>query len=211
MGSVSGTVFFASGESQQEMFLVNRDRGVCGPEMRTVEWVRASEGRLLDVIVFIDNISEGKAFAPQVETVVLDQKDCRFAPLIQVVQDGGSLVLANRDPVLHNAQAYEIIHSARRQVMNVLQEAGADPVVATVRVTRGYSIRIGCNAHEFMHAWLFVARNPYYSLVDERGDFRIDDLPAGHYRLRAWHPRLGLREVAATVSAGRDSRVTFDY
>lgn len=102
-GSVSGMVRFASGEPQQDTFLVNRDREVCGPEMRTVDWVRISGGRLLDVVVFEVN-----------------QKGCQFAPLVQVLQDGGALVLTNQDPILHNAQAYEIIHSARRKIMNVV-------------------------------------------------------------------------------------------
>jgi hypothetical protein len=96
-------VRFASGEPQQDTFLVNRDREVCGPEMRTVDWVRISGGRLLDVVVFEVN-----------------QKGCQFAPLVQVLQDGGALVLTNQDPILHNAQAYEIIHSARRKIMNVV-------------------------------------------------------------------------------------------
>src|SRR4051794_25173334 len=52
VGGVSGIVRFASGERPQDTFLVNRDREVCGPEMRTLDWVRTADDRLLDVIVF---------------------------------------------------------------------------------------------------------------------------------------------------------------
>jgi hypothetical protein len=167
--------------------------------------------RLVDVVVFIDDVQAGKPFTAQSETTKLIQKGCRFAPLIQILQDGGALVLTNQDPILHNAQGYEIIYSARRNIMNVVQEAGSEPFAIPIRVTRGNAIKIECSAHEFMHSWLFVARNPYYALVDEAGAFRIGDLPAGRYRLRAWHPRLGYREAMASVDTGQDAGVVFDF
>jgi hypothetical protein len=84
-------------------------------------------------------------------------------------------------------------------------------LVTSIRVTRGNAIKVECSAHEFMHSWLFVARNPYCAQVDEGGAFRISDLPAGQYRLRAWHPRLGFREAIVTVGAGQDADVVFDF
>lgn len=83
--------------------------------------------------------------------------------------------------------------------------------MTSIRVTRGNAIKVECSAHEFMHSWLFVARNPYCAQVDEGGAFRISDLPAGQYRLRAWHPRLGFREAIVTVGAGQDADVVFDF
>lgn len=210
-GSISGFVRFAEGQPEHDVFPVTRDREICGPDTRTVDWVRMSGSRLLDVVVFLEYVEVGKPFAPQSEKAALVQKGCRFAPSIQVVQDGGDLVLSNQDPILHNAQAYEIIQSARRKFVNVVQEAGAEPFVTPVRTARGNVIKFECSAHEFMHSWLFVAHNPYYAQADESGTFRIGDVPEGQYRIRAWHPRLGFRETTANVVAGQDAEVVFDF
>ncbi|MHC2295382.1 carboxypeptidase regulatory-like domain-containing protein [Bradyrhizobium barranii] len=211
VGGVSGIVRFASGERPQDTFPVNRDREVCGPEMRSLDWVRTADDRLLDVIVFIDDVLAGKPFTAPSETTTLNQKGCRFAPEVRILQDGGTLVLTNSDPILHNAQAYELIQSARRKIFSVVQEAYAEPFVTPVRITRGNVIKIECSAHEFMQSWLFVARNPYYAQVDGRGAFRLGELPPGQYRVRAWHPRLGFREATATVVPRHDVEVVFDF
>lgn len=211
VGSISGSVRIASGEAQQETFPVSRDREVCGSGTRTVDWVRTTQDHLLDVVVFVDDVGAGKPFSERIETATLNQKGCRFAPLIQVLHDGGTLILRNLDPIMHNAQAFEIIHSARRKIINVIQEAGAEPLTMQIRSTRGNVVKIECNAHDFMHSWLFIARNPYYSEVDERGDFIISDLPEGQYRVRAWHPRLGYRETSVLISAGQNVQIVFEF
>jgi hypothetical protein len=42
--------------------------------------------------------------------------------------------------------------------------------------------------HPAASAWVVVPPHPYYTLTDEQGRFRLDDVPAGEYTLVVWHP-----------------------
>ena len=72
-------------------------------------------------------------------------------------------------------------------------------------------MKVECDAHDFMHAFVFVAKNPYYSVVDENGNFEIGDIPAGNYTIKVWHGVLGEQEDTVTVDAGGNASVTMSY
>jgi hypothetical protein len=52
-------------------------------------------------------------------------------------------------------------------------------------------ILVRCGLHHWMHAIVIVQDHPYYALTDEKGYFKISDLPDGTYTLSAWHESLG--------------------
>ena len=76
-------------------------------------------------------------------------------------------------------------------------------------VKRQPYVKIECDAHNFMHEYLFVADNPYYSTTGEDGAFSIADIPAGTYTLIVWHPNLGIQEAEITVAASKN--LTHDF
>jgi hypothetical protein len=43
-----------------------------------------------------------------------------------------------------------------------------------------------CDVHNWMNGWLFVTDNPYYSITDNTGNFKLPDVPPGH----VYHHRL---------------------
>ena len=49
---------------------------------------------------------------------------------------------------------------------------------------------LGCNIHDTMAAWVVVADTPWHARSGADGLARIDNVPAGAYRLRVWHPGL---------------------
>ena len=58
---------------------------------------------------------------------------------------------------------------------------------------------LGCNIHDNMAAWVVVADTPWFARSAEDGRARIDNVPAGNYRLRVWHPGLGANVEPVTV------------
>jgi hypothetical protein len=210
-GILSGSVWLVSGNPESERFAVTKDVDVCGGGDRVVDWVSVADGGLLDAVVYIEDIGSGKPFSPDFTTVVIRQEGCRYRPWLQVVMDAGTMEVRNLDSVMHNVHAYEIIHSARRSLFSVVQQAGDDAVRTIVRATRGNSVKIECDAHDFMHAWLFVVRNPYFAVVSRGGQYRISDIPAGRYRVKSWHGRLGFREALAEIHPGEESHIDFYY
>ena len=47
-----------------------------------------------------------------------------------------------------------------------------------------------CGFHAYMESWALTVDNPYYAVTDEQGQFMIDQIPPGSYRLTAWHPSI---------------------
>ena len=70
--------------------------------------------------------------------------------------------------------------------------------------------RINCDIHNWMQAWIYVLRHPYYALTTSDGSFRMTDVPPGEYELVAWQEHLGERTTTVRVEAGKNTKLTFD-
>ncbi len=216
-GTLSGKVLLGNAKAETQTFTVTKDTDVCGTGTRDVAWVRANGDALLDTVVYVEDVEAGKPFPAQSKSIEIDQKDCTFVPYLQIMANGGKITPFNSDNVIHNTQAFELMQMAndkiaRRTIFNMSQvpsDTGLYP--RTVNLRRGKSLNIECSAHDFMHAWVFVARNPYYAVVNENGEFTIADLPPGTYVGRSWHGRLGEQETTVEVTAGGTPDVTFSY
>src|SRR3546814_17564655 len=56
-------------------------------------------------------------------------------------------------------------------------------------LTRPGLVRVECDAHGWMLAWIYVADSPYYALTGEDGSFSLTDVPPGDYTLVTWQDR----------------------
>lgn len=210
-GTISGKVTLGGTKAETQAFTIAKNPEVCGTGTRAVEWVRANGDTLLDAVVYLDKVEAGKSFPAEAKKIVIDQKGCRFTPFLQVMANGRELKVTNSDGVLHNIHTYELIKKARRTVFNVSQPNKGDVFTKKIRLRRGMAMKVECDAHDFMHGWVFVARNPYYAVVDEHGKFTIGDVPPGKYVLKAWHGRLGEKKVTVEVKAGGKAVANFSY
>lgn len=68
-----------------------------------------------------------------------------------------------------------------------------------------------CGMHPYMQGHGLAVDNPYYAVTGNDGMFEIKDLPAGTYRIKAWHPSLGEQEREITVGAGQGTSVDFMF
>ena len=210
--TLAGRVTFSGEVPRPSRLLITRDIEVCGAGYRERNQIAVGEGGGLgDVVVFIERIDAGKAWRATPEGYVMDQEDCYFDPVVQVIQWGAELNIVNSDPVLHNIHSYELIGGARRTLFNFGQPPEKGVITRAVRPRRSRHIRVECDAHDFMLAWVFVAENPYAVVVDAKGRFTMADIPPGRYTVNAWHPHLGGRQQEITVSAGGVGEITFQF
>jgi len=72
-------------------------------------------------------------------------------------------------------------------------------------------IRVKCDAHEWMRAWIWEFDHPYYGTTDGDGHFRIPDVPPGTYTIVAWHEVMGQKEASVTVAPGKPVTVDFSF
>ncbi len=210
-GTITGQVLAGNAGAEVQSYPITKNTEVCGEGNRDVEWVRVNDGALLDTVVYLVEVESGKAFTEESQTLSLDQDGCRFAPYMSAMANSGDLHVTNSDQALHNIHTYELIGSARRTVINVSQPEAGTEFTKTIRLRRGNAMKVECDAHDFMHAWVFVAKNPYYAIVDENGQFSLDNVPPGTYEIRSWNGRLGEQEATVEVGANGSVEVNFSY
>jgi len=207
-GSISGKVTFSGKDPAPRIYNIAKDNEVCGTGDREVDYVKVSNGGLSDVVVYLDKVKTGKDFANG--SGKLDQKGCEFTPFLQVMVNKKKLDIINSDPVMHNIHTYELIGRTKRTVINISQPDQGS-ITKKIKLRRGDAMKIECDAHDFMHGFVFVTRHPYYALVGKDGSFTIDDIPAGKYTIKAWHGSLGEQKSKVTVSANGKVSVNFAF
>ena len=210
-GRITGHVTFSGEDPAPRVFTVAKDNDTCGTGTREIDFVRVTNGALNDAVVYLDKVAQGKPYAAELAHPLLDQKGCRFTPFLGVMRNKDKLTVRNSDPVLHNIHTYEIIGRAKRTVFNVSQPADVKIIKKTVKLRRGHGMKVECDAHDFMHGFTFVTRNPYYAVVKDDGSFAIEDVPPGEYTIKSWHGILGEKKAKVTVTTGGSSTVDFGY
>jgi hypothetical protein len=70
-------------------------------------------------------------------------------------------------------------------------------------------VDVFCSIHSTMNCILLVMENPFFAKADDKGQYAITNVPAGSYKLKAWHERLPMQEKAITVPEQGDVRVDF--
>jgi hypothetical protein len=216
--AVHGRITFTGPPPAPKEFELRRypDRGYCGA-MSNGDGVRllrevsvGPDGGLKDVVVVVEGVRTGKPFTfteAQVEAVV-----CQFLPFVTVVSDRRQIAVANRDPVLHDIQGYTYDEAGVDIVLHrtSLKAAGTTDTVHLVKGRKVFVMQ--CGMHPYMQSWGYAIDNPYYAVTTEDGAFTIGELPPGMYRLKAWHPTLGMQEQELTVgpNEARTLNLTFE-
>ncbi len=62
-----------------------------------------------------------------------------------------------------------------------------------------------------MFGFMMAPEHPYAEVVGDDGSYAIKDVPPGTYTVKAWHPRLGLKEAKVTVQAKGTAEASFEF
>ncbi len=209
-GSVSGKVTFSGTDPAPKKYKISKDNDTCGTGIREIDYVAVNNDALTNVVVYLDKVKEGKAFPAELSKARIDQKGCEFKPFLQVMRNGSELAAINDDPVLHNIHTYEILGRVKKTVFNVSQSKPGT-VKKKVTLKRGNALKVECDAHDFMHGFVFAAKNPYFAVVGDDGSFTIDNIPPGKYTIKAWHGTLKDQKNKVEISAGGTATVNFEF
>ena len=169
-GTVQGKVVF-NGAVKKKTVLPTKDKRVCGGIRKEPLILVGGGGEVKDSVVVPEGIGSGKAWPEMMTKVpVLDQKNCRFQPHVQVARQG-SLDIVNSDPVLHNTHGYY----GKRTAFNVALPEQDQKVTKVLK--RPGTVKVDCDAHGWMLGWVQVVDSPYFFQTGEDGTFSITDVP----------------------------------
>jgi carboxypeptidase family protein len=166
--------------------------------------VRGADGGLANA--FVDLQGKFPATTTMADPVTLDQRGCLYAPRVLGMRVGQTLQIKNSDSLLHNVHSL----STRGNAFNVSQpQAG---MVYKVQLKNpDVMMRIKCDVHSWMTAYIGVEPHSYFAITDEHGAFRIGGVPAGRYSIRTWHERYGQLTQVVTVRAGQTTTIELGY
>lgn len=162
-------------------------------------------GALRNVWVRVVSGLEGKVFAPPAAEVELDQAGCLFSPHVLLARTGQSILFRNSDATLHNINA---LAKVNRGFNLSLPNAGMS---VTRTFAKPEAVRLKCDVHAWMSAYIVVNDTPFQALTGEGGGFTLDGLPAGTYGVEAWHERLGTSRQEVTLADGERKEIAFAF
>src|ERR1700722_3890997 len=146
--------------------------------MVTVNVTTRSGAAAEDTVVVFDPLDA--APAPSHDAAVIDQINKRCVPRVSVVRTGTTITFPNSDHIRHQVYSF-----SRAKTFDLKLYAGSPKT--PVEFDRPGLVVLGCNIHDTMVAFVGVVDSPYFAKTSPSGNATLT-LPAGRYRLRAWHP-----------------------
>lgn len=198
-GSVSGHILFAGPPPGNPVIRMGMDPKCAdmtrGKMVIQEEAMVARDGSVANVFVRLEGTFPQTPIPST--PVVIDQRSCVYGPRVVGVRVGQTLRIRNDDDLLHNVHS----SSAGPNGFNVGQPKAGLVFEFTPRAPE-VMVKLGCDVHRWMTAFIGVMSHPYFAVTTATGQFTIPNVPPGTYTLKAWHERFGERSTAITVRAG---------
>jgi len=200
-GNISGSVS-AQGKDGTEAQSSSANYG--SRKYKFAERVDYSE--LRDFVVYIDGPLRTNAVPDkplQVLTVPkINQRGAMFSPHVLPVMVGTIIEWPNQDEIFHNVFS---ISEPNPFDLGLYKK----PEVKRVPFTKPGRVDVFCSIHKNMNCIILVLENPWFSGTDDRGRYAINNLPAGTYKLKAWHERLP--SLTKEISVPAQGEVHMDF
>ncbi len=155
----------------------------CGPlnpnKVTTRHFVTGKDAGLANVFVYL---KDAKASPATGDGPVLDQLGCMYEPYILGVVTGQKFKVRNSDPTLHNVHATPKVNKEfnfGQPIKGQVTEKSFDQAEVLVRMK--------CDVHPWMFAYIGVVDHPYFAVTDKDGNFKISGVPDGKYTVVAYH------------------------
>jgi plastocyanin len=149
-----------------------------------------------DIVVSLH--APGLVVKPPAAAVPLNQRTKVFEPHVLPIVVGTTVGFLNNDPFEHNVFSPEGKY-----------DLGSWPQGQTKDHTftkAGVYTQL-CRIHPEMEAFIVVLETPYFAKTDAKGQFRIADVPPGHYTLEAWSEKLKEVRQPITIESGAPATV----
>ena len=164
----------------------------CHKEQTSQSLIVSNDGYLQNAVISLKGDFKGHP-SQEMPSFTMDQKNCNFEPHILIVPENSSFWVANSDPMAHDVRVFRDADMLFRFEMDVSEK----PVEK--KLEKGtYLVR--CGLHPWMHAFIITTAHSYYAVSNEKGEFALNDVPAGKHILHIWHETLGEAEIPIEVT-----------
>jgi len=158
-----------------------------------------------DAVLYLEGAATPATAAAPV-TVEIAITDKVYAPHVVVVPVGSTVRFPNHDPFNHN------VFSLSEPNTFDLGLYGRGEVKSQTFAKPGL-VRVYCNVHPRMVAYVLVMANRLYAQPGQDGSFVIENVPPGRHRLHVWHERIPtevIKDVTASAAGGSDLQIALN-
>lgn len=192
-GRISGRVQITKSSSSSS----RSAKGLYGKSTSRLSKSAASDKR---AIVYLSNVP-GRYQPPQ-SRPAMRQKNISIVPHVLPVLVGTTVDFPNDDEIYHNIFSLSSVKSF---------DLGryAKGVSKSVTFSKTGEVKVFCDIHSQMSAFVLVLQNPYYAICAADGEYAIEGIPAGTYDVVVWHESGGRQSRRVSVSAAQAQKMDF--
>jgi plastocyanin len=150
--------------------------------------IKDQHGRALaDAVILATPVDPRNALHVKAQVDVVDQVDKQFVPYVRVIYAGSTVRFPNKDNIRHQVSSFS---PAKKLELPLYAGMQAPPVL----FDKPGVVVLGCNIHDWMLAYIYVANTPFFAQTSAAGTATLEDLPGGEYTVRIWHPGMEVAE-----------------
>ena len=127
----------------------------------------------------------------------VDQVEKEFVATLTVITVGSRVNFPNSDDILHHVYSF-----SPAKVFELPLYGNSQNVNLSELFDQAGVVEIGCNIHDWMLGYIYVAQTRLAVKTDANGQAVISGVPAGDYTVSVWHPRAPVdsQELQTTIS-----------
>ena len=153
-------------------------------------------------VVYLESAPRAAFEAADPAHAVLDQRNETFVPHLLAITTGTTVDFPNSDRIYHN-----VFSLSKTKTFDLGRYAAGRS--QSVRFDRPGIVRVFCDIHSHMNAFILVFNHRFFAVTDADGRYRIDNIPPGTYNVVAWNEGLASEPRAAAVPDGGSTELDF--
>jgi plastocyanin len=146
-------------------------------------------------VVYLETAPRGAFEQTEPAQAVMDQRNETFVPHLLAITTGTTVAFPNSDRIYHN-----VFSLSKTRTFDLGRYAVGHS--KSIRFDRAGIVRVFCDIHSHMSAFILVFSHPYFAITEPDGRYHIDGVPAGSYNVIAWNEGLASDPKPIAVTDG---------
>jgi plastocyanin len=153
-------------------------------------------------VVYLESAPRGAFEQNEPGRAVMDQRNETFVPHVLAITTGTTVDFPNSDRIYHNVFSLSKTRSfdLGRYAVGRSQ---------SVRFDRAGIVRVFCDIHSHMSAFILVFSHPFFAMTEADGRYRIENVPSGTYTVIAWNEGLASEPKTVAIAGGSATELDF--